>query len=98
MSQVIFSDAEHAGLQPCAQVNVYKRSSGTDVVRFVGPAAYSDIATGTGGTSSELVAGATWQLSQRTSVYGKIRKLWASGGNARTGSGVNGSLGVKVRW
>ncbi|RYF72587.1 MAG: autotransporter outer membrane beta-barrel domain-containing protein, partial [Comamonadaceae bacterium] len=85
-------------LQPYARVNVYKRSSGTDITRFIGPAAFTDIATGSGGTSSELAAGATWQVSQSTSIYGEVGKLWASGGNARTKSGINGSLGVKVRW
>ncbi|RYF72585.1 MAG: hypothetical protein EOO29_28110 [Comamonadaceae bacterium] len=79
-------------------MNVYKRSSGTDITRFVGPAAFTDIATRSGGTSSELAAGATWQVSQSTSLYGEVGKLWASGGSARTKSGINGSLGVKVRW
>ncbi|MDN4592223.1 hypothetical protein DBA29_27480, partial [Xenophilus aerolatus] len=85
-------------LQPYARVNVYKRSSGTDTTSFIGPAASTPILTRTGGTSSELALGATWQLSQSTSLYGELGKLWASGGDARTKSGVNGSLGVKVRW
>jgi outer membrane autotransporter protein len=85
-------------VQPYARVNFYKRSSETDVTRFVGPAGFSDIATRTGGTSSELAVGATWQLSVSTSLYGEVGKLWAAGGDARTKSGINGSLGVKVRW
>ncbi|MDN4587396.1 autotransporter outer membrane beta-barrel domain-containing protein [Xenophilus aerolatus] len=85
-------------LQPYARVNVYKRSSGTDTTSFIGPAASTPILTRTGGTSSEVALGATWQLSQSTSLYGELGKLWASGGDARTKSGVNGSLGVKVRW
>ena len=85
-------------LQPYARVNLYKRGSGTDITRFSTLVSLTDIATRTGGTSSELTAGATWQLSQRTSVYGEVGKLWASGGNARTKSSVSGSVGVKVRW
>ncbi|RZL63507.1 MAG: autotransporter outer membrane beta-barrel domain-containing protein [Variovorax sp.] len=85
-------------LQPYARVNVYKRSSGTDITRFANPFAITDIATGTGGANSELAAGATWQLTPAVSVYGEVGKLWASGGNARTKSDINASAGVKVRW
>ena len=31
-------------------------------------------------------------------VYGELGKYWASGGGARTKSGLNGSVGVKIRW
>jgi len=85
-------------LQPYARVNVYRRSSGTDIARFTGPAAYTDIATRTGGTSTEVAAGATLQLTQNMSLYGELGKLWASSGGARTKSGLNGSVGVQVRW
>jgi outer membrane autotransporter protein len=85
-------------LQPYARLNVYKRSSGTDTTRFVGPAAFTDITTRTGGTSSELAAGATWQLSQSTSLYGEVGKLWATGGDACTRSGVSGSIGLTYGW
>jgi outer membrane autotransporter protein len=63
-------------LQPYVRFNVYRSSSGTDVARFVGPAAYADIATRTGGTSTELAAGATLQITQSTSVYAELGKLW----------------------
>jgi len=85
-------------LQPYARLNVYRSSSGTDVTRFTGPAAYTDIASRTGGTSTELAAGATLRLTQNMSLYGELGKYWASGGGARTKSGVNGSVGVKIRW
>jgi outer membrane autotransporter protein len=87
-----------ASLQPYARVNVYRTSSSTDVADFVGPAATTAIATGTGGTSSELAVGATLALSDRTSVCGELGKLWASGGDARVSSSVQGSLGLRVRW
>ncbi|RYF13207.1 MAG: autotransporter domain-containing protein, partial [Comamonadaceae bacterium] len=85
-------------LQPYGRFNVYSSRKGTDVARFTGPAAYADILTRTGGTSSELAAGATLALGPMTSLYGEIGKLWASGGNTRVKSSVNASLGVKVRW
>lgn len=91
--------ATSAGLlQPYVRVNVYRSSSGTDVSRFIGPAAYTDIATRTGGTSTELAAGATLQLTQSTSLYAELGKLWASGGGVRTKSSIDGSVGVKIRW
>jgi len=91
-------DAGPGTLQPYARVNFYKRSSGTDITRFIGPAGSTDIASRTGGTSSELAAGATWALSQTTSLYGELGKMWDLGGDARTSSGVSGSVGVKVLW
>jgi len=85
-------------LQPYARVNVYRSSSGKDITRFTGPAAYTDIATRTGGTSTEAAAGATLQLTQNMSLYGEMGKLWASSGGARTKSGLNGSVGMQIRW
>ena len=85
-------------LQPYGRLNVYSSSRGTDISRFIGPGGYADIATRTGGTSTELAAGATLALSAATSLYGELGKLWASGGDARASSGLNASVGVKVRW
>ncbi|MDN6887805.1 autotransporter outer membrane beta-barrel domain-containing protein [Variovorax sp. CAN2819] len=92
--------ATSAGLlQPYVRFNVYRSGSGTDVSRFVGPAAYTDIATRTGGTSTELAAGATLQLTRNASLYAELGKLWDSGGAVRTkSSGIEGSVGVKFRW
>jgi outer membrane autotransporter protein len=92
--------ATSAGLlQPYVRFNVYRNGSGTDTTRFIGPAAYTDIATRTGGTSTELAAGATLQLSPNASLYAELGKLWASGGAVRTkSSGIEGSVGVKFRW
>ncbi len=85
-------------LQPYGRVNVYRTSSGMDLARFVNGATTTDIASPTGGTSTELAGGFTLALGQATSLYGEIGKLWASGGNARVKSSVNGSVGVRVRW
>jgi len=85
-------------LQPYARLNVYRTSSGTDVARFIGPAGVTDIGTRTGGTSTELAAGATLAVGERTSLYAEAGKLFASGGNARVKSGINASLGMRVKW
>ncbi|MDM0010183.1 autotransporter-associated beta strand repeat-containing protein [Variovorax sp. J22G73] len=85
-------------LQPFGRFNVYKTSSGADIARFVNGATNTDIAAPTGGTSSELAGGFTLALSPSTSLYGELGKLWASGGNAKVKSSVNGSLGVRVKW
>jgi len=85
-------------LQPYARLDIYKSGSGTDVARFIGPAAFADIATRTGGTSTQLAAGATLAVTASTSLYGELGKLWDSGGSTRTKSGLDGSVGVKMRW
>lgn len=89
-------------LQPYGRFNIYKASGGTDVARFIGPAGMTDITGRTGSTSSELAGGLTLALSQTTSVYGEVGKLWASGGDAKVKSSVQGSvqgsLGLRMKW
>jgi autotransporter-associated beta strand protein len=93
------SFATSAGtLQPYARLNVYRSSKGNDVARFVNPAAITPVGAPIGGTSTELAAGFTLALSQRTSLYGELGKQWASGGVARVGSSVNAGVGVRVKW
>lgn len=84
--------------QPYGRVNLYRSNTGTDITRFTGPAGTTDIATRTGGTSSELVAGGTVQLNNRLSLYGEVGKMWATSDTVRLGSGVNGSIGAKMLW
>ncbi len=85
-------------LQPYGRLNLYRASSGTDIARFVGPAATTDIATRTGGTWGEAAAGLTLALNPTWSVYGEVGQMFAVGGDARIKSGVQGSVGVKARW
>ncbi|MDR6522549.1 outer membrane autotransporter protein [Variovorax paradoxus] len=93
------SIATGAGLlQPYARINVNRASSGTDVARLTGPAGSTGIASETGGTSTELAGGFTLALGERTSVYGELGKLWATGGDTRMKSSLNASVGVRVRW
>lgn len=85
-------------LQPYGRLNLYRASSGTDIARFVGPAATTDIATRTGGTWGEVAGGLTLALNPTWSVYGEVGQMFAVGGDARIKSGVQGSIGVKARW
>jgi len=85
-------------LQPYARVNVYRSAKGNDVARFVNPAAITPVGAPIGGTSTELAAGFTLSVSQRTSIYGELGKQWASGGDARVGSSINAAAGVRVKW
>lgn len=85
-------------VQPYAQVNWYRRSSGTDTTRFIGLGGATGFGTATGGSSAELVAGASWQFRPGASLYGEVGKSWATGGDTRVRGGLNASLGVKVRW
>jgi fibronectin-binding autotransporter adhesin len=91
-------DTGMGALQPYGRFNVYKTSSGTDIARFVNGATTTDIAAPTGGTSTELAGGFTLSLSESTSLYGEVGKLWSSGGDAKVKSSINGSLGVRVKW
>ncbi|VTU19450.1 hypothetical protein H6CHR_01185 [Variovorax sp. PBL-H6] len=56
------------------------------------------IASSRGGTSTELATGFTLSLSESTSLYGEVGKLWASGGDTRVKSQLNASAGLRVRW
>ncbi|MDQ0012214.1 outer membrane autotransporter protein [Variovorax boronicumulans] len=85
-------------LQPYARLNVYRSAKGNDVARFVNPAAITPVGAPIGGTSTELAAGFTLAVSQRTSIYGELGKQWASGGDARVGSSINAAAGVRVKW
>jgi len=85
-------------LQPYGRFNLYKASSGADVARFIGPAGAADITGRTGSTFSELAGGLTLALNQTTSIYGEVGKLWASGGDAKVKSTVQGSLGLRMKW
>ncbi|UST53977.1 autotransporter outer membrane beta-barrel domain-containing protein [Comamonadaceae bacterium OTU4NAUVB1] len=85
-------------LWPYARVNVYGASHGTDIARFAGPAAATDIATRTGGTWAEAAVGGTLALGRTWSVYGEAGRLASAGGDTRVKSGVQGSVGVKARW
>lgn len=85
-------------LQPYARLNLYRSSKGWDVTRFTGPAGTTDVASGTGGVSAELAAGATLALSAATSLYGEIGTVGAASGNAQHSGGLNGTVGLRVRW
>ena len=85
-------------VQPYGRINVYKASKTTDVTTFYTAAETTAIQAQGGYTSTELAAGATLQLSPRTSLYGELGKLWSNSGASRVKSGAQASLGIKVTW
>lgn len=85
-------------LQPYGRINVYKASNTTDIASFAAPGGSTDIQAKGGYTATEMAAGASLQINQRTSIYGELGKLWANGGDSRVKSGVQASIGVKVQW
>jgi outer membrane autotransporter protein len=85
-------------LQPYGRINVFHASGGADVTQFLNFGGGTAIRSETGSTSTEVAGGVTLALGERTSLYGELGKLWASGGAARLKSSINASLGVRVRW
>ncbi|RYF80805.1 MAG: autotransporter outer membrane beta-barrel domain-containing protein, partial [Comamonadaceae bacterium] len=85
-------------LQPYARLNLWHSGSGTDRARFVGPAAFTDVSTRTGGSRTELAVGANWQITPAVAAYGELGQLWSSGGGTKTKGGPSASVGVKLRW
>lgn len=84
-------------LQPYARVNVYRASSGADVVDFVGPAG-ARIASASGYTATEVAGGFSLGLTPATTVYGEIGRTFSTGGDARVKSSVQGTIGIRVSW
>jgi outer membrane autotransporter protein len=85
-------------LQPYGRANLYYAGSGTDVARFISPAAITDIATRTGFTSAEVAAGLTLTLNASTSLYAEVGHVFDVSGQARVRSSVQGSVGGRIRW
>lgn len=85
-------------LLPYGRINVYKASNTTDIASFAAPGGSTDIKAKGGYTATEMAAGASLQINNRTSVYGELGKLWANSGDSRVKSGVQASIGVKVQW
>ena len=85
-------------LQPYARLNVYRTSSGNDVARFIGPAGATDIASARAAAPRSWPAASRWRWASAPASTARSGKLWASGGDARVRSGVQGSVGLRVRW
>jgi outer membrane autotransporter protein len=85
-------------LQPCARLNVYRGSSGSDIASFISPAASTPIASATGCTSTKLAACMTLALSTVTTLYGEVRHLYNSDGQATVKSSALGSIGLRLNW
>ncbi|PSL84607.1 hypothetical protein C7T35_10745 [Variovorax sp. WS11] len=85
-------------LQPYARFNVYRASSGADVVDFVAPAAATRVASGSGYTATEVAGGLSLALTPATTVYGEVGRTFSAGGDARVKSSVQGTIGLRVTW
>lgn len=85
-------------LQPYARLNLYRAGGGTDTVRFRSPAAATDIVSSGRGRWGEVAAGMTLELAPSVSLYGEAGRLFHLGGDARVRSGLQGSVGVRMRW
>lgn len=85
-------------LRPYARLNVWRTGNGTDRARFIGPAAFTDILTPTGGTSTSGAGRRPGRSLLRWASMAKSASCGHSGGNTRTKGGPNASLGVKIRW
>ncbi|WP_260396857.1 autotransporter outer membrane beta-barrel domain-containing protein [Variovorax sp. KBW07] len=85
-------------LQPYARFNLYRASNGNDVASFSASGARTAINSSTGGTSTELAAGATLALTPVFGLYGELGKLWSAGGDTRVKSSVQASAGARVLW
>lgn len=88
-------------LQPYARLNFYRSGGGQDVVRFVGPAGSTDIASGADATWGEVAGGLTMTLNPAVSLYGEAGQLFSVGGSssdAKVRSSLQGSMGMRVRW
>jgi type V secretory pathway adhesin AidA len=84
-------------LQPYARVNVYRASSGADVVDFVGPGG-ARIASASGYTATEVAGGFSLGLTPATTVYGEIGRTFSAGGDARVKSSMQATIGLRVSW
>lgn len=87
-------------LRPYGRFNAYASTQGVDHADFgTGTAASTTrIDTRTGSVSTELALGASLVMARNMTVFGEVGKLWAAGGDARTISGVSGSVGVAFAW
>ncbi|MDR6536375.1 outer membrane autotransporter protein [Variovorax soli] len=85
-------------LQPYARINVYRASSGADLVDFVGPAVVTRIASASGYTATEVAGGLSLALTPAMTLYGEVGRTTSNGGEARVKSSVQGTMGVRVSW
>ncbi len=85
-------------LQPYGRVGVIHGTGGDTIARFIGPAAFTDIASAGGYTSIEVAGGFTLSLSRSTSLYGEVGHLFSTGGDTQVKASVQGAVGVRVRW
>ncbi|OUL98014.1 hypothetical protein A8M77_33695 [Variovorax sp. JS1663] len=85
-------------LQPYGRIGVVHGNDAGDTVRFINGGFITPIASASRFTSVEAAAGATLSVTKAVSVYGELGKVFATGGDTRVKSSVQGAVGVRVRW
>ncbi|WP_241392802.1 autotransporter-associated beta strand repeat-containing protein [Pseudomonas chlororaphis] len=87
-------------LEPYVRVDLWHGFDATDTTRFKTPAAGTTaIHNGIGYTSTEVSTGFTLALNKSTSVYAEVGDILGSGtGQAKVGSTLQSSVGIKVSW
>jgi outer membrane autotransporter protein len=85
-------------LQPYAGINLYRSSSNDCVSTFSTASANTSISAGMAYTSTRLAGGATLALTDQTSVYGEVGRLWAGSSATEVSAPIQASLGIRTRW
>ncbi|MCP1489941.1 autotransporter-associated beta strand protein [Pseudomonas fluorescens] len=93
-------DTKLGRLEPYARVDLWHGFDATDTTHFKTPAAgTTTIHNGIGYTSTEVATGFTLALNKSTSVYAEVGDILSSGtGQAKVGSTLQSSVGIKVSW
>ncbi len=91
-------NADLLSVRPYMQANLYKFGGGADVARFIGPAGSAAIKAPRRGSNSELLVGASMQLSPKYSVHTELGKRWSLGGDTKIESALSGNVGVTMSW
>jgi outer membrane autotransporter protein len=87
-------------LEPYVRVDLWLGFGATDRTNFKTPAGGTTaINNGIGYTSTEVATGFTLALNKDTSVYAEVGDILGSGtGQAKVGSTIQSSIGIKVSW
>lgn len=84
--------------EPYARAALYRASAGNCVSTFSTASVNTTISGSMAYTSTRLAGGATLALTDQSSVYGEVGRLWSDGGTTGLSAPVQASLGVRTRW
>jgi len=84
--------------EPYARINLYTSKKSADTNTYTTPAAITQINTNRGFNYTELAFGGTLSINKNTNIYTELGKLWSNGGNDKTKSNLQASIGIKINW